>query len=75
MLGTIKKKVLDKWFGFISPEKGGDDLFFHFTAIEGGVATFETVEAGQQVEFDVINGRKPGTKQASNIKLVADSEK
>lgn len=71
MLGTIKKKVLDKWFGFISPENGGEDLFFHFSAIEGGVATFESVEAGQKVEFDVINGRKPGTKQASNITLAA----
>lgn len=70
MLGTIKKKVLDKGFGFISPENGGEDLFFHFSAIEGGVTWFESVEAGQKVEFDVINGRKPGTKQASNITLV-----
>jgi cold shock protein len=69
MLGTIKKKVLDKGFGFITPEQGGEDLFFHFSAIEGGVDTFESVEAGQKVEFDVINGRKPGSKQASNITL------
>ncbi|MDD2566280.1 MAG: cold shock domain-containing protein [Candidatus Gracilibacteria bacterium] len=67
MLGVIKKKVMDKGFGFISPDNGGEDLFFHFSAIEGGVNTFESVEAGQKVEFDVINGRKPGSKQASNV--------
>jgi len=74
MLGTIKKKVQNQWFGFISPEKGGDDLFFHFTAIEGWVNTFETVEAGQKVEFDVIDGRKAGTKQASNIRLISEDK-
>ena len=69
MLGTIKKKVMDKGFGFITPENGGEDLFFHFSAIEWGVNAFETVEIGQKVEFEVINGRKPGSKQANNITL------
>lgn len=70
MLGTIKKKVLEKGFWFISPEDGWDDLFFHFSALENWIQSFEAVEIGQKVQFDVINGRKTWTKQAENITKV-----
>lgn len=69
MLGTIKNLKQANWFGFITPENGWDDLFFHFSAVEGWVDAFNTLAQGQQVEFDVINWRKPGTKQASNVTL------
>lgn len=69
MLGTIKNIKSQNGFGFISPENGGEDLFFHFSALEWGVNTFNSVEIWQKVEFEVIDGKKPGSKQASNITL------
>lgn len=70
MLGTVKNIKAQNGFGFITPDEGKEDLFFHFSALEGGVDTFNTIQVGQKVEFDVINGKKPGSKQASNIALV-----
>jgi cold shock CspA family protein len=37
----------DRGFGFIKPDKGGDDLFCHFSAIEDGRCLIE----GNKVEF------------------------
>ena len=59
--GTIKKLVSDKGFGFI--ESDGDDLFFHRSAVEG--TTFEELQEGQSVEFNVGEGPK-GTR-AENV--------
>lgn len=49
-----------KWFnnvkgwGFIVPEGGGDDIFVHFSAIEG--TGYKTLIAGQLVNFEVAKG-------------------
>jgi superfamily II DNA/RNA helicase len=53
--GTVKWFNSEKGFGFISRE-GGDDLFVHFSSIEG--SGYKTLEEGQKVEFDVAPGRK-----------------
>ena len=62
--GTIKKKT-DKGFGFIKTE-AGTDLFFHSSNVEG--SGFRTLEAGQQVEFDIAPGRKGD--EARNVKVI-----
>ena len=62
--GTVKWFNDAKGFGFITPDGGGEDLFAHFSAIQG--AGFKTLKEGQKVEFDVTQG--PKGKQASNIK-------
>ncbi|MGB0129329.1 MAG: cold-shock protein [Rhodocyclaceae bacterium] len=61
--GTVKWFNDAKGFGFITPEGGGEDLFAHFSAIQG--AGFKTLKEGQRVTFDVTQG--PKGKQASNI--------
>ena len=62
--GTVKWFNDAKGFGFITPDGGGEDLFAHFSAIQG--SGFKTLKEGQKVEFDVTQG--PKGKQASNIK-------
>lgn len=62
--GTVKWFNETKGFGFIAPENGGEDLFAHFSAIQG--SGFKTLAEGQRVEFDISQGAKG--KQASNIR-------
>ena len=63
--GTVKWFNNEKGFGFISVE-GGDDVFAHFTAIQG--EGYRTLEEGQQVRFDIVEGAKG--LQAANITIL-----
>ena len=54
--GTVKWFNADKGFGFISPDNGGKDLFVHFSNIDG--SGYRSLEAGQEVEFEIGDGRK-----------------
>ncbi len=62
--GRVKWFSEAKGYGFIARD-GGDDVFVHYTAIttEG----FKTLQEGQEVEFDVVQGSKG--PQAENVKL------
>lgn len=60
--GTVKWFNPEKGFGFIQVE-GGDDVFVHFSAIQGD--GFKTLEEGQRVQFEVTNGNRG--PQASNV--------
>ena len=66
-MGTVKWFNPDKGFGFIEPEQGGEDLFVHFSAIQG--SGFRTLEEGAKVEYDKGEGRD-GKKQAVNVRLI-----
>ncbi len=62
--GTVKWFNDSKGFGFITPDGGGEDLFAHFSAIQG--QGFKTLREAQRVSFDVTTG--PKGKQAANIR-------
>ncbi len=64
--GTVKWFNEAKGFGFISPDGGGEDLFAHFSAIQG--QGFRTLKEAQKVSFDVVTG--PKGKQAANIRAI-----
>ena len=60
--GNVKWFNAEKGFGFISVE-GEDDVFVHFSAILSD--GFKTLEEGQEVEFEVVEGNKG--PQAANV--------
>ena len=64
--GTVKWFNADKGFGFIAQDGGGEDVFVHFSAIQG--SGYRNLEEGQNVEFDVAPGRKG--EQAENVKVI-----
>lgn len=65
MKGTVKWFNAEKGYGFIQVE-GGDDVFVHFSAIQGD--GFKTLEEGQSVEFEITQGNR-GPQAASVTKL------
>ena len=60
--GTVKWFNNQKGYGFISDEDG-NDVFVHYTGLN--MEGFKTLEEGQTVEFDIINGAKG--PQAVNV--------
>jgi CspA family cold shock protein len=52
--GKVKRFDQAKGFGFIAPDGGGEDVFFHHSEIQGGTS----LAPGQAVEFDVTQGPK-----------------
>jgi len=64
--GTIKKLMRDKGFGFIVPDDGSDDVFFHRSRL-GPNMQFDDLREGDQVQFQV----RPGEKgpQAFDVKV------
>ena len=67
MTGTIKRKVADKGFGFITAEGLGQDLFFHSNSLVG--VTFDELKEGDSLSFEVETVMKNGEekKNATNV--------
>ena len=61
--GTVKWFNASKGYGFIE-RTGEDDVFVHYSAIQG--FGFKSLEDGQKVEFDVVEG--PKGLQADNVR-------
>ncbi len=51
--GKVKFWNDDRGFGFITPDDGSKDVFVHVSQVAAG-----TLTADQQVEFEIITGRK-----------------
>jgi CspA family cold shock protein len=56
--GTVKWFKDDKGFGFITREDGEKDVFVHHSAIQDDSSGFKTLNEGDRVEFDVVQGQK-----------------
>ncbi|SHI56898.1 cold shock protein (beta-ribbon, CspA family) [Dethiosulfatibacter aminovorans DSM 17477] len=65
MSGTVKWFNAEKGFGFITGDDGVD-VFAHFSQIQ--VDGYKTLEEGQSVTFEVVQGQKG--PQAENIEIV-----
>ncbi|MGI6227467.1 MAG: cold shock domain-containing protein [Peptococcales bacterium] len=62
MQGKVKWFNAEKGYGFIEGEDG-KDVFVHFSAIQSD--GFKTLDEGQMVSFDVVEGARG--PQAANV--------
>lgn len=60
--GKVKWFNNEKGYGFIESD-GGEDIFVHFTAIQGD--GYKSLEEGQAVTFEVVEGNRGA--QATNV--------
>lgn len=66
MLGSVKWFNDSKGFGFITPNDGSKDVFVHYSAIITNERGRVTLSQGDEVEFDVEQGKKG--PQAANVR-------
>ncbi len=64
MQGTIKR-LMDKGYGFVEQENG-EDLFFHFSDVEG--VDFNDLKEGDKVDYEVGESDRGKGPKAMNIK-------
>ena len=64
--GTVKFFNQDKGFGFIKPDDGGGDVFFHVSALREG----DEIAKDKTVSFEVGVDRKSGKTKAVSVDLV-----
>jgi CspA family cold shock protein len=64
--GTVKWFSAEKGYGFIAVE-GAKDVFVHYSVIQSD--GFRSLQEGQQVQFEVVEGRKG--PQAANLTVVS----
>lgn len=68
-VGTIKRVIRDRGFGFILPEDATEEVFFHSSAVES--PTFDELNEGQRVEFEVEpDPRQPSRSRAAHVRQV-----
>ena len=65
--GTIKTYHSDRAFGFIRPDSGDTDVFFHLKSCPPGVIP----EAGARVSFNLAPDQRSGKLQAVSVKVLA----
>ena len=64
--GTVKWFNVQKGFGFIAPDGGGNDAFVHISAVER--SGLGDLREGQKVAFELVADRKSGKMSAENLK-------
>ncbi len=62
--GTVKFFNVDKGYGFIAPESGGDDAFVHISAVER--AGMHTLTKDQRVSYEMEKDQR-GKTSAVNL--------
>ena len=64
-VGKVRYYDVEKGFGFLSKDDGGEDVYVRAAALPEGVTT---LKRGQKVEFGVVDGKKG--EQALSVRLL-----
>lgn len=67
--GAIMTYFAEKGFGFLRPDSGGKDIFFHVSRLQDGDAT--ELVPGKRIAYDLGMDRN-GKIAASSIRFLAD---
>lgn len=67
LIGTIKRKLDEKGFGFILQEDGDQEYFFHRDTCD---TPFAKLREGQRVQFEPIPGAKGKGPRAEQVKAI-----
>ena len=62
---TVKMFKEERGFGFITPDGGGDDVFFHATTLRES----DEIAEGASVKFETGIDEKSGKTKASSLDL------
>ncbi len=66
MQGTVKWFNGSKGYGFITSAEVQEDVFVHYTAIEGD--GYKSLDEGDEVTFEIVEGKK-GPTAANVVKI------
>ena len=66
--GSVARIINDRGFGFIKPQDGGDDVFFHHSSVANN--GFDMLAEGQTVEYDMGRDDRSNKVRAENVRPV-----
>ncbi len=68
--GTVKWFSEEKGYGFITPDEGDEEIFFHYTDIEG--EGFRSLTEGERVSYEAAKNAKGvrHREEAQNVRRV-----
>jgi len=65
--GPIVRIIRDRGFGFVRTEDGSE-VFIHHSSLPRG--EFDTLQEGQEIEFDIDNDQRGRGQRATNVRVV-----
>ena len=66
--GTVKWFNPTKGYGFIQPDDGGKDVFFHISAVEG--AGLRGLDENQKVSYELERDKRSGKESAGQLQTI-----